>query len=68
MHETTLPSHVTKLQASIRRNFRELQVELEKVQRKEVAGLAVIIAQASITRDAGSIWDALVEIAAIASK
>ena len=57
MHETTLPSHVTKLQTSIRRNFRELQVELEKVQRKEVAGLAVIIAQASVTRDAGFHFD-----------
>lgn len=53
MHESTLTSPVTELHASMRRNFPELQIGLEQVQRKEIRGLPIVIAQASITRAAG---------------
>ena len=53
MHESTLSSPATELQASMRRNFRELQIELENVQHKELGGLSIVIAQASIIRSAG---------------
>ena len=53
MHESTLSSPASELQASMRRNFRELHIELDNVQRKEIGGLPIVIAQASITRVAG---------------
>jgi hypothetical protein len=53
MHESTLSSDATELQASMGRNFQELQIGLEDPQRKELGGLAFTVAEAAILRNAG---------------
>jgi len=53
MHEPVLSSSAGDLQASMRRNFRDLDIELETdVQSMEIGGLPLSLAQASITQDA----------------
>lgn len=45
-----LSPSATQLQASMARNFHELQIELDQVERREIGRISVVIAQASITR------------------
>jgi hypothetical protein len=51
MHEPMLSSPAGDLQASMRRNFRDLEIELEDVECRDIGGLALSFAQASITQD-----------------
>lgn len=50
MLESTVASPSADLQSGLRRNFPELEVEPEAVQRQEIDGLEIAIARASITR------------------
>lgn len=46
----TLSLPETGLHASLRRDFRDLRIELQDVQRKEIDGVSIVIARGSITR------------------